>query len=393
MLATQRFNRFSLTLGIGYDFTTGIRDCYFHFAYPFLVSRPAHDVRAVPLAAEERDSNLRMLRFISDETARRGLHFQLGLWTHAYKWTNSPNANYIIEGLTPENHAAYCRDALEALLKQCPAIQGVTFRIHGESGVPEGSYDFWKTVFDGIVKCGRPVEIDMHAKGIDQAMINLALNTGMPVKVSPKFWAEHQGLGYMQGAIRPLEMPPREANDKGFFSRSSGSRRFLRYGYGDLLAENRRYGVLHRIWPGTQRLLLWGDAELAADYGRASSFCGSAGVEWCEPLSFKGRKGSGLPGGREAYADASLRPPGGDFEKYLYTYRVWGRNIFNPQSKADGWQRLLRQQFGAGAPHAELALKHASGILPMITTETCQRDSTHDHHGPLPVGGQQQLLA
>src|SRR6185295_4341269 len=28
-LATQRFNRFSLTLGLGYDFTTDIRDAYF----------------------------------------------------------------------------------------------------------------------------------------------------------------------------------------------------------------------------------------------------------------------------------------------------------------------------------------------------------------------------
>ena len=69
---------------------------------------------------------------------RRGLHFQLGLWTHAYKWTNSPQANHVIEGLTPESHAPYCRDALRAVLTACPAIQGVTFRIHGESGVAEG---------------------------------------------------------------------------------------------------------------------------------------------------------------------------------------------------------------------------------------------------------------
>src|SRR5207249_480890 len=47
MLAAQRFNRFSLTFGIGYDFTTGIRDCYFHFAYPFLLAVPGYKVRAV----------------------------------------------------------------------------------------------------------------------------------------------------------------------------------------------------------------------------------------------------------------------------------------------------------------------------------------------------------
>src|ERR1039458_746435 len=88
MLAAQRFNRFHLMLGIGYDFTTGITGCYFHFAYPFLLAVPGYNVRAVPLPEAERDLNLGLLRFISDEAARRGLHFQLGLWTHAYQWTN-----------------------------------------------------------------------------------------------------------------------------------------------------------------------------------------------------------------------------------------------------------------------------------------------------------------
>ncbi len=378
-LATQRFNRFSFTLGLGYDFATNIRDCYFHFAYPFLVAPPGYAVRAVPLPDAERERNLETLRFISDETAARGLHFQLGLWTHAYQWSNSPHANYIIEGLTPDAHAAYCRDALLALLQACPAISGVTFRIHGESGVPEGNYAFWKTVFDGLVRCGRRVEIDMHAKGIDSPMIDVALATGLPVNVSPKFWAEHMGLPYMQGAIRPLEMPRRDAKDIGFFAKSSGSRSFLRYGYGDLLREDRRYGVLHRIWPGTQRLLLWGDPETARRYGQVSSFCGSAGVEWCEPLSFKGRKGSGLPGGRNAYADASLRPAGGDFEKFLHTYRVWGRCLYDPACDAEAWRRVLRPQFGAGARSAENALAAASRILPLVTTAHCPSAANNNY--------------
>ena len=79
MLAAQRFNRFNLTLGIGYDFPRDITDCYFHFAYPFLLSLPGDNVRAVGLPDAERDRNLEMLRFISDETAARGLQFQLGL--------------------------------------------------------------------------------------------------------------------------------------------------------------------------------------------------------------------------------------------------------------------------------------------------------------------------
>jgi len=379
MLVTQRFNRFHLMLGVGYDFTTNITDCYFHFAYPFLLPVPGYNVRAVPLPDAERDQNLELLRFISNEAARRGLHFQLGLWTHAYQWTNSPNANYTIDGLTPETHASYCRDALRAVLTACPNINGVTFRIHGESGVPEGNYDLWKTIFDGVAQCGRKVEIDMHAKGMDQGMVDVALGTGMPVNISPKFWAEHMGLPYMQGAIRPQEMPSRNARTTGFFSRSTGARSFLRYGYGDLLAEDRRYGILHRMWPGTQRLLAWGDPEMAAAYSRVSSFCGSNGLELMEPLSFKGRKGSGLPGGRDAYADASLQPKGGDFEKYLYYYRVWGRNLYNPGGDKDGRRQWLQQQFGHGAEAVEAALASAGKILPLVVTAHCPSAANNNY--------------
>src|SRR4029077_10557816 len=166
--------------------------------------------------------------------------------------------------------------------------------------------------------------------------------------------------------------------DKGFFAKSSGSRRFLRYGYGDLLDEKRPYGVLHRIWPGTQRLLLWGDPELASQYSRASSFCGSSGVEWFEPLSFKGRKGSGLPGGRTAYADQSLQPKY-DFEKFLYSYRVWGRHIYDPDCYPDEYQRLLRDQFGSAAAQMETAIGSASKILPLITTPHCPSAANNNY--------------
>jgi hypothetical protein len=107
---------------------------------------------------------------------------------------------------------------------------------------------------------------------------------------------------------------------------------------------------------------------MAAAYGRASAFCGSLGMEICEPLSFKGRKGSGLRGGRDAYADASLKPGGGDWEKYLYTYRLWGRLLYNPDAPPETWQRSLQQEFGAAAEDAEAALSKASRILPLVTT-------------------------
>src|SRR5262249_45849275 len=133
MLAQNRFTRFNLSFGIGYDFLRQVTDAYFLFAYPFFLDVPGYKVRAASLPDAERDRNLDTLRFISEQTKAHGLEFQLGIWMHGYQWQNSPNPNYTIEGLTRENHGPYCRDALGALLKACPAIHGVTLRIHGES--------------------------------------------------------------------------------------------------------------------------------------------------------------------------------------------------------------------------------------------------------------------
>ena len=94
------------------------------------------------------------------------------------------------------SHATYCRDALRLLLQTCPSISGVTIRTHGESGVEEGSYQFWQTVFEGVATCGRRVEIDLHPKGLDETMMRNALATRQPVTVSPKFWAEHMLIFY-----------------------------------------------------------------------------------------------------------------------------------------------------------------------------------------------------
>ena len=373
MLASERFNRFNLAFGIGYDFTWDVRDSYLHFPYPFLVAVEGYNVRVAGLAEAEREKNLETLRFISDETAGRGLDFQLGVWTHAYDFSKTAKISHTVEGLTPETQAAYCRDALRMVLEKCPSIRGVTFRIHGESGVAEGSYGFWRTIFEGVAGCGRQVGIDLHAKGIDQGMIDTALATGLSVTISPKYWAEHLGLPYHQAAIRALERVPRQlsagdrrhqwpAPSEGLFSLSSGSRSFMRYGYGDLLREDRRYGILHRIWPGTQRLLLWADPGFAATCSRASSFCGSDGAEVFEPLSMKGRKGSGVAGGRCGYADASLAPRH-DWEKYLDTYRVWGRLLYNP----------------AASVSVHPALAEASRLLPLVTMAHCPSAANNNY--------------
>ena len=367
MLIEQRINRFNMTLGVGYNSPRRIKDSYFYFPYPFLLDVPGYHVKAVGLPDAERDRNLEMLKYIAEETKRRGLHFQLALWTHAYTFRDSPDVNYTISGLTPDNHVEYCRDALQKLIETIPKIDGITFRSHSESGIPGGSWEFWRVIYDGVkrasAKDGKKRDIDIHSKGIDHDLLDIALETGMPVTVGPKYWAEHQGLPYHQAAIQAGEW--RKAAPGESLERQ---RRFTRYGYADYLNEDRKFGVMYRIWPGTQRLLLWGDPAMAAGYGRYAQICGSDGVEWWEPLSFKGRMGSGVPGTRDAYADASLHHEGGSWKKYLYTYRIWGRMLYNPDTPREVWSRYLESEFGAAARDCEIALGRASRVLLLITT-------------------------
>ena len=117
MLATQRFNRFNLAFGIGYDFIRHVTDAYFLFTYPFLLKVPGYDVRVLQLPDTERDRNLDMLKYISEQCVMRGLEFHVGLWMHGYVWIDSPDANYTIEGLNNDNHGPYCRDAVRLLLQ------------------------------------------------------------------------------------------------------------------------------------------------------------------------------------------------------------------------------------------------------------------------------------
>jgi hypothetical protein len=361
MLMTNRFNRFSLTLGLGYDSPIEVTDSYFIFAYPYLVSVPGYDVKVKELPAGEREKNLEILQFISSEAARRGLYFQLGLWGHAYECENSPDVNYTIEGLNDDIHAEYCRNAVRTLLQACPDIDGITFRAHYESGIPDGSKSFWETVFQGVAECGRRVEIDLHAKGISYNQIDMALETGQPVVVSPKLTAEHMGLPAHQAAIREMEriVPPDHPNPRN---------KIARYGYSDFLSDNRDYGILYRIWPGKQKIFLWGDPALASGYGRHAGFCGSQGLEVCEPLSFKGRQGSGVSSERRIYKDDSLIPEGGNWQKYLYTYRIWGRHLYNPDVDPESYRRYLRYEFGEAALPVEEAIANASRVLPLVTS-------------------------
>lgn len=389
-LVTHRFNRITLTLGMQYNYPYGnefLSDVYLYLAYPFLVAPEGHAVTIDGLGPDERARNLDALRHIGRAAARRGLDFQLALWTQSYDFDECPGASHRIGGLGPANIAAYARDATAQILAEVPEIGGLTLRVHVECGIPEGDYDFWRTYFQAVTGAGRPIRLDLHAKGIDAEMIGIALDTGMPVTVSPKYTSEHFGLPYHQASIRALEAPVPEvgADDRvagrdiadlysgddrekfvGKWRLSEGSRKFMRYSYGDLLREDRAFDIMFRIWPGTQRVLLWADPALAAGYGRNGSFAGAAGIELCEPLSFKGRMGTGIAGSRTGL-QPQARIHAHDWQKFAQTYRVWGRALYAPGTDPEAFDRGLVAQFGPAGVPCGRAIASASRILPLIT--------------------------
>ncbi len=371
LLVYSRINRLNFSTGMAYNSVRNISDGYMLFPYPFFINVPNYQVTAKGLSVQEQEKNLEILKFIGKETAKRSIKFQLGLWTLAYNWDqgdvkfHSPNATYKIEGLTDETHPDYCRDALAIILNEVPEISGVTFRVHYESGIAKGSKNFWETQFEALKNCGRSVEIDMHAKEVEQNTINAAINTKQPVVLTPKFCGEHMGLPYHQASIRAMEKVETDKlidNGEGLLS---GNRKFTRYGYADYLAENRDWNIVYRVWPGTQRFLLSGDPELFAGYGKIADFCGADGFEICEPLNFKGRRGTGALGGRCGYKDVSLNTKY-DFEKYEYYYRTWGRLTYNPETKPEVWQRYLTHKFQKASLPIENALAVMSRVLPLF---------------------------
>ncbi|MEO7309276.1 MAG: hypothetical protein ABIX01_02680 [Chitinophagaceae bacterium] len=373
LLVYSRINRFNFSTGMAYNSVQNITDGYMVFPYPFFVDVPGYQVKAKGLSPEERKKNLEILKFIGTETAKRCIQFQFGIWTLAYDWDQgpvskrSPDATYKTEGLTGETHPDYCRDALVILLKEVPQISGLTFRVHEESGIAQGSKDFWQVQFSALTNCGRKVEIDMHAKNLEARTLQTAIDTGQPIVVSPKFCGEHLGLPYHQASIRDFEMVDTDKLEDTGKGLLVGNRKFTRYGYADFLSDNRNWNIVYRIWPGTQRFLLSGDPTFFAGYGRIADFCGADGFELCEPLSFKGRRGTGATGGRCGYIDQTLNPRC-DFEKYNYFYRTWGRLAYNPVSKAEVWQRSLNYDFGKAADFVKNALAEVTGILPLFYT-------------------------
>ena len=339
-LALYRYNNLSLTFGH--------QIAYMSPPYPFLLDLPEFSqVRALDYSPEQRRDCLNMLRRVSASAQLRGLHFTLGIWSqHAHDYGEP-----MVGGLTPDILAAYNAAGLARVLAECPDIDGVQFRMNEESGIDEDRQaEFYEPQFCAIAECGRPIRLDLRAKGLAESTIDLARGMVPNTVVSTKHWCEHLGM--------PYSMPMIQRRDH---------RSYRRYGTWDLLRKPRTYPLIHRLWSaGSQRVLLWGEPEWVKRFVGSCAASGD-GFEVMAPLTNKGVRDQ-QPAWL-AYSDrTAYRGHAEERERFWLFCLLFGRLGYDPDAAPELWRRELRHRVGKAAGATEQLYMVGSQILPLLTT-------------------------
>ena len=351
LLARSRFNRFVLV--------TGFDTAYMSPPYPFFVEAPGYpDVVVRGLDEQGRIRNRERLRHIARACHMRGIEFVLGTWQQK-PWTE--NQQQWVDGL-PDNEeglAGYCAEGLRSLLQACPEIDGLHFRVNYEAGMGSRSSneDFWKTLIRAVADVGRPVKLDLRAKGLTNGMIQFALSCGLDVAVPTKYWCEHTGLPYHLTQMRGEELE--QLDDLN---------RSRRYSYSDLLHKPHWYDVIYRLWSlGSTCLFQWGDPDYVRRFVHSCRVGNAIGFEVAAPLSLKGGHAALHGDPWPLLDDPALRHGTWEDDRYWLMVLLFGRIGYSTQTGAEVWQREFRARFGEAAASVEAGYRASSKVLPLIT--------------------------
>ena len=334
-----RYNNLSLTFGHQTPYLTP--------PYPFLVDMSDFTgVRCRGYTCADRERCLQALQRVGERTRERGLHFTVGIWSQRPEPFGEP----MLDGLDQVDMAEFNAVGLERLLAACPQIDGVQFRMNYESGIAEtGQAEFFERQIRAVAECGRPIRLDLRAKGLSDDVVRQAQGLVDDTVVSTKFWCEHLGQPYAMPAIKRADVP-----------------NYRRYGYWDLLTKPGRTPLIYRLWSaGSQRALLWGSSSWVRRFARACA-AHTDGFEVMAPLSNKG--GINHPGDWPLIIDRQFQPFAREYERYWMFYLLFGRLGYDPDAVADIWKRQLMARFGAAADAVDRAYQGAGEILPLLTT-------------------------
>ena len=353
-----RFNR--LTLITGFDTS------YMTPPYPFFVKIDGfEDVSVEGLSEKKRKKNLEMLNFIADNCEQKGIDFSFGSWQQM-PWTKTQKS--IIKNMpsTLREFTAYCSRGIKTLIEACPNMKATQFRVNMESGLAvktdqatNTNEAFWYGMTDAIASSGRRIRLDIRAKGATDNLIDYALNKGLDVAVTTKYWCEHAAMPYHISKLRKEELDRIEDMNSG-----------RRYSYGDLLRKPHWYDMIYRLWNyGSINLFLWGDADYCRRFSKSLHLGDGIGFEVNSPLSLKGgMEDLAAEKPWRIHVHRDMMNYQFEDDRYWAFYLMFGRYGYNSDTDYSVVQREFENRFKEDSGRMLAAYDSASKVMPLITT-------------------------
>ena len=351
MLVSSRFNSFTLILG----FDTA----YFSPPYPFFVDVPGYESITVPVWIDK-EKYLAALNQIGKMCHDYGLKFIFGTWQQQ-PWQEAQNM--MVQGITDDNIEAYCAAGLKELLKACPHIDQIHFRVNHESGVGTqvSAEQYWLRQIDAIAEFnqeyGRDVALELRAKGMTDKMIAHGKKRGLKLTVSTKYYCEQAGLPFHITRMRTEEI-----------TRMDNFNHSRRYSYADMLRRPRLHNFVYRMWNnGSTNLFTWGSPDYVRRFIDSLRVGDSEGFEVMAQLSYKGGHQYIMADKPwKLFADPSMQPEGFEESRYWLFYRLFGRIGYDMNEDEETWMRPMRAHFGKSAHSVMDMIDTMSLIIPYI---------------------------
>ena len=358
MMARNRLNM--LEILFGYENGGFMAPCYPYFfnveGYP--------NVKMEDITEEQQRRNVATMNHIIDMAHDRGIGIRLGVWDHIYRGGVQAGGNTAFEydpdrslpwqvtGLDSTNLNAYTKVAFAKFLKSFPKLDAILFKTNNESGLKTSElHEFSVNFFRTVKETAPDMLIDIHSKGITDALIQEAINLGIKFRIAPKYWMEQMGMPFS----------PTHVNRE--------DQRNRRHGYADMLRYPQHYQMLWKLWNGgSTRVFLWGDPEYVRRFADNSHLYSSSAYAVYEPMATK------MESQFHDVAPFELLKPeyqyyNYEFERYWNFFQMFGLIGYDPNTPEEVWSKEFEKRFGEKAGSAiETALNKASWVLPRIVS-------------------------
>jgi len=308
--------------------------------YPYFVDSRSFPEVGIDDAQKAR--NLAMLRRVIAMARDRGI--KIALMSYTTSW-NVPGAAKAPYPETEENLARYTRECVAELLRNCPDLGMIGFRI-GESGKSEGF--FKQSYLPGVVDSGLAIPIHTRTWLSSKPKI-LELGNAYPgrLTIEIKYNGEHFGLPYHVAGGRMAA--------------------WHSYSYQDYLRPPEPYQV---VWQnrasGTHRLWRWGNPDWVARCVRSYRLGGAAGFSLEPPNAYR-------PNYDYYHRRSDLKWFRWVPQRDWFWYTLWGRLAYNPDIGRQVWLTAFGERFGRSAAEPMLrASERMSMVIPLIYCAHCQ---------------------